>query len=56
MVEQEEKKRKIAANAVNSQFCKKCRFSEICQYRDNEGMNLSYLIALPDGSCEKFKE
>lgn len=39
---------------VNPETCLLCRFKKQCQYRDNEGANLSFLIATEDGGCQKF--
>ena len=39
---------------VNPKECKTCCFyPEHCHYHDNDGLNLSYLIANPDGTCQK---
>ncbi|TSC53416.1 MAG: hypothetical protein LiPW39_281 [Parcubacteria group bacterium LiPW_39] len=51
-----EKKQKGTACIVNAEICQKCRFFKICQYRENEGANLSFLIARADGGCEKFQK
>jgi len=39
---------------VNPEECKTCRFfPDNCHYWDNEGADLSFLIANPDGTCQK---
>ena len=39
---------------VDPQVCLLCRFKKECQYRDNEGANLSFLVVNEDGGCQKF--
>jgi len=39
---------------VDPKRCLLCRFKKICQYRDNEGANLSSLVATEDGDCRMF--
>ena len=42
---------------VNPTECKTCRFFPYqCHYHDYEGMNLSFLIANSDGTCQKRQQ
>ena len=41
---------------VDEKWCKRCKFfPNICQYKDNEGIDLSVLISKTDGSCQDFQ-
>ena len=41
---------------VNPEKCETCRFfPDQCHFWNNEGANLSFLIANPDGSCSMRK-
>jgi len=39
-----------------ARVCYRCKWFEICQYRNNEGVDLSALIRISEEECLKFKE
>jgi predicted RecB family nuclease len=38
---------------IKKEECETCRFEKDCQYKENEGADLSFMIANPDGTCQK---
>ena len=39
---------------VEEKWCSTCRWEWDCKYKSLDGINLSFLIANEDGTCQKF--